>query len=193
MADAVGRPFLRKIQLLLSVLGLLLAVHFVNLQLDGALLRYGVMPRSVQSWYHVFTAPFIHIDFAHLFNNLMALSVFSALCLLRSIRFYLVCSLFIIAFGGGLVWMFGREASHVGASGWVFGLWSLSIALAWFDRRLKNVLLAIFVVLVYGGMVFGVLPSSPQVSFEMHLFGAVAGVVCAFLAAAINRRNGVSL
>lgn len=182
------QPISLKLQLLLALLVVLVGVQFANIQLDDALIRYGVVPRAADRWYHVFTAPFIHINFAHLLNNLLALLVLSALCLLRSIRFYLWSSLFIIVLGGGLVWLFGRSASHVGASGWVFGLWSLSIAMAWFDRSLKSFLVAAFVIAVYGGMIVGVLPTSHHISFEMHFFGALAGVVCAFLAVAVNRR-----
>lgn len=76
--------------------------------------------------------------------------------------------------------MFARTASHIGASGWVFGLWSLSIAMAVFDRSLKNIVIALIVVFLYGGMIYGVLPGDPRISFEAHIFGAIAGVLCAF-------------
>lgn len=32
-----------------------------------------------------------------------------------------------------------------------------------------------------GGLAYGVLPNDPGISFEMHLAGAMAGVVTAFL------------
>jgi len=95
--------------------------------------------------------------------------------------FFLNSSIFIILVGGFLVWLFGRDATHIGASGWVFGLWGLSIAVGWFDRRFINILVSLGVLLVYGGMIYGVLPSDPRVSFESHLFGALSGVACASL------------
>jgi membrane associated rhomboid family serine protease len=85
----------------------------------------------------------------------------------------------IILLGGALVWLFARPGDHIGASGWIFGLWSLVIALAWFDRSPRNIAIALAVVFFYGGMVFGVLPTQ-GVSFESHLFGAIAGVFAAF-------------
>jgi membrane associated rhomboid family serine protease len=57
----------------------------------------------------------------------------------------------------------------------------LSIANAVFDRSFKNIVVAVLVVFLYGGMIYGVLPSGPTISFEGHLFGAVAGIACAFL------------
>src|SRR5690606_18782237 len=123
---------------------------------------------SEAHWWHIFTAPFIHGNVAHLSNNLAAFLIFGSLCLAQSVRFFLISSLFIIAISGSLVWLFGREAIHIGASGWVFGLWSLSIALAWFDRRIINILIACLVVFFCGGMIYGVLPSDPKISFEAH-------------------------
>ena len=84
---------------------------------------------------------------------------------------------------GLLVWLFARNALHIGASGWIFGLWSLCIATAWYDRKFINILIALLVVFLYGGMLFGVLPNDPRISFESHFFGAIAGVVCAFFQA----------
>jgi membrane associated rhomboid family serine protease len=192
MAEAI----VTRMKLLIALLAGLVVLHVINVQLGGGLAQFGIIPRDWSSWYHIFTAPFIHSDFGHLTNNLVSLAVFSTLCLIRSVRFYLISSIFIIVIGGALVWLFGRPAAHVGASGWIFGLWSLSVAVAWFDRRFGNIALALLVVFLYGGMVFGVLPSDRTVSFEMHLGGAVAGVLCAFSYATIGRRargrNGLS-
>ncbi len=90
-----------------------------------------------------------------------------------------------------MVWLFARPAIHIGASGWIFGLWSLTIAMAWFDRRFINIVIAVFVIFFYGGMFYGVLPGRPGVSFESHLFGAVAGVICALLMAKTRRYERV--
>lgn len=178
-----------RIKLIAGLVVIMSAVHLVNVALDGQLNQFGVMPGSTDSWLHIFTAPFIHGSYGHLINNLIGLSIFSAFCLLRSIRFYLLSSGFIIAVSGALVWLFGRSASHIGASGWIFGLWSLSIAIALFDRCFKNIVIALVVVFLYGGMIYGVLPTDPRVSFEAHLFGVVAGVMCAFFYRVFTRKN----
>ena len=170
-----------KIKLIAGLMAFMAALHLVNVVLGGRLNQFGVIPRDVGSLFHIISAPFIHGSLGHLINNLIGLGIFSALCLLRSVRFYVLSSLFIIVAGGLMVWMFGRNASHIGASGWIFGLWSLSIANAVFDRSFKNIVVAVLVVFLYGGMIYGVLPSGPTISFEGHLFGAVAGIACAFL------------
>lgn len=172
-----------------AVFALLILTHIINVMLDGGLNRFGIVPRSVASWYHIVTAPFLHGSTGHLLNNLLGLGIFGSLCLLRSVTFFLSASLFIVLLGGLLVWLFGRDAAHIGASGWVFGLWSLCIAMAWFDRRLVNIALAVGVIFLYGGMIHGVLPTDSHVSFESHLFGALAGIIFAFLYTRLANKN----
>ena len=166
---------------LVLIVLVMFVLHGINILLNGRLNFYGIIPRSGSYWFHIFTSPFIHRDLAHLSNNVVGLVIFSSLCLARSLSFYLVASLFIISLTGSLVWLFGRDAIHIGASGWIFGLWSLSLALAWFDRRFINILIACLVFFFYGGMIYGVLPADPKISFEAHLFGALSGIIFAFL------------
>jgi len=186
-------PLWLRLKVISVVFLLLITVHILNIVLDGQLGQYGVIPRTTGSLLHIFTAPFIHGNVGHLLNNLVGIAVFSAFCLVRSIRFYLASSLFIIIVSGILIWIFGRTASHIGASGWIFGLWSLSIAIAWFDRRFINIAIAFLVLFFYGGMIYGVLPSDPGISFEAHLFGAASGVICAFLYIFMFTNNNVNL
>ncbi len=175
------RTIAKRIKCLALIVIVMFVVHGINSLFGGRLNYFGIMPGSGQHWFHIFTAPFIHGDLAHLTNNVVGLVIFSSLCLARSISFYAFSSLFIITLTGSLVWLFGRDAIHIGASGWIFGLWSLSMALAWFDRSFFNILMACLVFFFYGGMIYGVLPSDPNISFEAHLFGAFSGVVFAFL------------
>lgn len=159
----------------------MLAVYAANIVLAGKLFQFGIAPRVDASWWHIYTAPFLHGDWTHLVNNLFGLAIFSAFCLIRSVGFYYAASFFIITVTGLLVFFFGRTAIHIGASGWIFGLWSLSIAMAWFDRSFKHFLVAVLVCFLYGGMIYGVLPTQPGVSFESHLFGVLAGVLFGYV------------
>ena len=156
------------------------AVHVVDLFLGGFLKSFGIQPRGIGSAYTIATAPWLHANFVHLGSNLAAFVVLGSLALLNGLRYFVKASAIIIGLGGILVWLFARDSIHIGASGWIFGLWSLVIALAWFDRTPRNLAIALAVVFFYGGMVFGVLPTQSYISFESHLFGAVAGVFAAF-------------
>lgn len=169
-----------KIKVITVICATLIIVHILNIMTRGSLFALGIRPGDLNTLPHIVTAPFVHGTWTHLANNLFGLIIFSLLCLLRGVKFYLVSSLIIIVLTGLLVWLFARNAVHIGASGWVFGLWSLSIAIAFFQRSFANIAIAIFVLFFYGGMIYGVLPQDSYVSFESHLFGAVSGIVCAY-------------
>lgn len=169
-----------KIKVITVICAILIVVHILNVVTQGSLFVLGIRPGDLHSLPNILTAPFIHGTWSHLVNNLFGLIIFSLLCLLRGVKFYMVSSLIIIVLTGLLVWVFARKAVHIGASGWVFGLWSLSIAIAFFQRSFVNIAIAVFVLFFYGGMIYGVLPQDRYVSFESHLFGAIAGIVCAY-------------
>lgn len=171
----------QKFKVLLALYGVMVASFVFNFAFNGALFSWGLVPRDLDSLPGIYMAPFLHGSLGHLVNNLIGLTIFSSLLFVHSLKRYLWASFFIITLTGLLVWLFGRPALHIGASGWVFGLWSLLIATAWFDRKLINIAIAILVVFFYGGMLYGVLPSDPRISFESHLFGALSGVVFAFV------------
>ena len=156
------------------------AVHVIDLFLGGFLKSFGIQPREIGSAYTIATAPWLHANFVHLGSNLAAFVVLGSLVMLQGLRYFVKASALIILLGGALVWLLGRGSIHIGASGWIFGLWSLVIAMAWFDRSPRNIAIALAVVFFYGGMVFGVLPTASYIPFESHLFGAVAGVFAAF-------------
>ncbi|MFL0797698.1 MAG: rhomboid family intramembrane serine protease [Cellvibrionaceae bacterium] len=176
-----------RIKLLSVLITVIVVVHIIKTLAIWPIEYLGVIPRSFERWYHIFTAPFIHNSHSHLINNLAGLSLLSALCLLKPIRFYCYASLFIIVSSGILVLLFGRPAIHIGASGWIFGLWGLLIALAWVDKSLKHFFMATVVLVFYGGMALGLLPLKNGVSFEYHIFGVLSGILYAVLHTKIKR------
>jgi membrane associated rhomboid family serine protease len=85
---------------------------------------------------------------------------------------------------GGLgTWLIGSPGVHVGASGLIFGYLGFLLARGYFERNFPSILLAIVVGSLYGGAIWGVLPTQPGISWEGHLFGFIGGVLAArFLA-----------
>ncbi len=160
---------------------LLVLIQLINMLLGGRLAQFGIHPRDMGSAYTILTAPLIHGDWTHLGNNLLALLPLAALSMADGLRRFAIVSAIILLLGGALVWLLGRHALHIGASGWIFGLWSYVIARGWFERAARAILLSLLVLLVYGSMIWGVLPTDARISFESHLFGALAGVVAAFV------------
>ena len=134
---------------LLQIIGSLFPVH---------LLQYGIIPRSSEGLFGIFISPFIHGSWSHLFSNLLPFLILSFLLMTQSLREYCYSSIFIIIISGLLVWLFGRNAIHVGASGWIFGLWSLLIAHAFTRHKIIDIVIALFVLFYYGSMAYGLIP-----------------------------------
>jgi len=92
-------------------------------------------------------------------------------------------TLIIILLGGLMVWLMARGGLrvHVGASGLIFGYLGFVVALGVIERSLRTIVFAASAAVLYGGtMIWGVLPIDARVSWESHLFGAVAGIAAAY-------------
>jgi membrane associated rhomboid family serine protease len=82
-----------------------------------------------------------------------------------------------------LVWLGGREAWHIGASGIVYGLASFLFFSGIIRRYFRLVALSLLIVFLYGEMVWGVFPGvyGQSVSWESHMLGVFSGIVLAVL------------
>jgi membrane associated rhomboid family serine protease len=129
----------------------------------------------------IVTAPFVHGNAAHLAANLPPFIILGALVLRHGEHAFLKVALLIALASGLLLWLLGRSAAHMGASGVIFGFFGYLIALAYFSRSMTDVLVAGAVVLVYGSMLAGIKPARNGTSFEGHFFGLVAGIATAWL------------
>ena len=132
-------------------------------------------------------APFLHDDFSHLIANSVPLAVLGGIVLLRGLRGWLRVSAVIIIAGGLVTWLAARSGNHIGASGLVFDYLGFLLAAAYFERSFRAIVTAVIVFFVYGSLLIGVLPVAPGVSWESHLFGALAGVGVAFFLAKAKR------
>ena len=142
--------------------------------------QWGITPRTLKGLIGVFFAPFLHGSFTHILSNTIPLA--ALLFLLFS--FYQSKSipvLFLIVVLGGLgVWIFGRSATHIGASGVIYGLVSFLVIHGFMTRNVRNILVSILVAFLYGGIIWGIFPNRYWVSWEGHLFGAIAGIFAAY-------------
>jgi membrane associated rhomboid family serine protease len=181
-----------------KVLGGLLVVmwvlEIVDAVLGGSLDQFGIRPRSTDGLVGLAASPFLHGGFEHLVSNTIPFAVLGFLTMVHGVGTFWRVSLFAALVGGLLVWLVGASNSvHIGASGVIFGYFGFLLAMGFFERSAKAILIAVLVGLGYGGLIFGVLPSQPGVSWEGHLFGFLAGGTSAWmLASAARRRAGTS-
>jgi len=155
--------------------------------------QLGLVPRSVRGLTGIVAMPFIHGDLAHLIGNSIPLGV--TLILLAGSRANSGVIVILIAFLCGVgLWIFGREALHIGASGVVFGLISFHLFAGIFERRMRSLVISLLVGFLYASTVIqGVMPFQPGVSWEGHLIGAISGALVALLIARkLKNQTGVS-
>lgn len=170
--------------LLVPVVGMLAVMWGQEIvdQLPGVDLdQYGIRPRSAEGLLGVVAAPFLHGGFGHLIANSGAFLVLGSLVALTTRQFWPV-TIGVALVGGFATWLVaGANTNHIGASGLVYGFAAFLVAWGLFTRRLLSMLIALVVVLMYGGIVVGVLPGQSGVSWQGHLFGALAGALVAYL------------
>lgn len=155
------------------------ALAGVDFLMDNRLAEYGIVPRTMDGLWGIPLAPFLHGGFGHVISNTVPLLMLGGLVATRGWQTLLGVTLFVVLLGGAGVWLAARAASHIGASGLVFGYFGYLVARGWYDRRFVSILIAVVVIVVYGGLIFGVLPTDGRVSWEGHLTGLIAGVIAA--------------
>ncbi|WP_318469110.1 rhomboid family intramembrane serine protease [Photobacterium leiognathi] len=160
---------------ILSVWVISFIAFIINHIFNGVLNNYGLLPRHVTHLSNIVVYPFIHGSWTHLFFNL---SSFTLLALgvgvngvARLLNVVLLCWLL----GSISVWLFGRISYHVGLSGIIYGIWGYLLIYGLVLRSLLSLIITFLVMIYFSSMIWGVFPMNYQVSFESHLFGAIAG------------------
>ncbi len=184
MRPTAPSPAARLRTAIVTVLGFL-AVMWGEEGLDelafgGRLDLLGILPRSEVGLRGILFEPFLHADFAHLISNTVPFAVLAFIIVLRGARRFWAVTLTVMLLGGFAVWLFAPAGTlHIGASGLVFGYLGYLVAAGWFERDTLGILVGVAVLALYGGVLWGVLPLSPGVSWQSHLFGLLAGVLAA--------------
>ncbi|MBW0136219.1 rhomboid family intramembrane serine protease [Pseudonocardia abyssalis] len=161
--------------------------------ISGQTLQFnGIVPRDTGDLDGILWAPLLHDDWAHLAANTLPFLIFGFLAMAGGIRQFVLVTATIWLLGGLGVWLTGDDNSyHIGASGLVFGWLAFLLTRGFFARSGRQIAVAIVLFLVWGGILFGVLPGQPGISWQAHLFGAAAGVLAAWMVARADRPEPV--
>ncbi|MGB0525496.1 MAG: rhomboid family intramembrane serine protease [Flammeovirgaceae bacterium] len=178
------------IRLPLIIIAIFWLVEFIEVILGLDFHYLGTLPRSSKGVIGIFLSPFLHGGFSHLLSNS---SSFFILCG-SVIYFYPRISLKIITqtyiFTGIGVWLFARgsylengishDTYHIGASGLVYAYAAFLFCSGLFRKDTKSLVLSLAVALLYNGMLYGLVPNQPGISWESHLIGAIVGAFFAY-------------
>lgn len=176
------RRLVRHAVVLGSVVALLWIVEVLDwLWLGGALDGFGIQPRTWRGLQAIVVAPWLHADFGHLLANTLPFVVLGWFVMVRrTTDFFIVTLASLLASGAG-IWLFGGASSlHLGISGVIFGFLGYLLARGYYERSAAAVAMAVLAFLLYGSMVWGMLPLYQGISWQGHLFGFVGGVLVAY-------------
>ena len=140
----------------------------------------GIFPRQFSSLTGIITSPFIHSGFRHLFNNTIPMFILGTALFYFYTQVSFRVLFWIMLLTGLAVWITGRPAWHIGASGIVYGLASFLFVSGIIRRHIPLMGLSLLVAFLYGEMVWGIFPGfRMDISWESHMLGAAAGLLLA--------------
>ncbi|MDQ2747921.1 MAG: rhomboid family intramembrane serine protease [Actinomycetota bacterium] len=164
--------------IMLGVAAVLWVIQIVNAANRYTLDRFGLRPRRIDGLWGVATEPFLHASYGHILSNTIPLIGIGWVLMLSGLRTWLTVSGLVLVLGGLASWLVAPSGVIVGASALVFGWLGYLIARAYFSRKLRWILVAVVVLLFFGTLLNGLLPSfHSNVSWQAHVCGFAAGIV----------------
>lgn len=157
-------------------------VKIIEILFNFDMSSFGIYPLTIRGLPGIIFSPFIHANFEHLFNNSLPLFLLSVALFYFYSEVAMRVFLWTFFLTGLLVWVAGREAWHIGASGLVYGLASFLFFSGIIRRYFRLIALSLLIVFLYGSMVWGLFPGIyKNVSWESHMLGFFSGVVLSVL------------
>lgn len=181
---------LRAAVVITSFTALLYLVELVNLGIfHNSLVSDGIHPRSVAGLAGIVWAPLLHGGWPHLISNTLPVLLFGFLAMASGIGPWIATTAVIWVVSGLGVWLISPGNSvTVGASGLAFGWLMFLLVRGIFNRAVGQIVVALVLLFYWGSVLWGLLPGNADISWQGHLFGALAGVLCAWLVAKASRR-----
>ena len=142
---------------------------------------WGILPLKVKGLRGIIFSPLIHANFEHLIANSFTIFIltFSLFFFYRKSAYAIF--FFIYLLSGLFVWFTGREALHIGVSGVIYCLAAFLFMSGIISYNIRLLTISMIVALIYGGLFWGIFPIKPEISWESHLWGGVAGLGLALL------------
>lgn len=175
-------PFTTALLVVGGLLAVMWALEIIDTVTLNALDSHGIEPRQFSDLPNILWSPLLHFGWAHLISNSVPFLVLGVLTYLSGAVRWLVTTVVSTITSGLTAWLLAAAGTiTAGASGVVFGYLTYLLVRGIFTKKPSQIIVAIVVFLLYGGVLLGVLPGAPGVSWQAHLGGAVGGVLAAYL------------
>lgn len=141
---------------------------------------FGLTTGELQGLKGILFMPFLHGDFKHLSGNSVPLLILGSLLYYFYQRVATTVLIWIAVAGGAWLWLVGNSGiTHIGASGVVYGLAAFLFFMGVIRREYRSMVISMLVIFLYGSIFWGIFPIYEGVSWEGHLYGAIAGLAAA--------------
>lgn len=146
---------------------------------------FGILPREPKGLLGIITSVFIHGDLGHIASNSIPLLVLGMMLFYFYKKIAKAAFIWIWLISGIWLWIGGRNnmdypVYHIGASTLIYGLATFLFFSGVFRKHLRLMVVSALVVFLYGSIMWGIFPFKTEISWEGHLFGAIAGILVAF-------------
>jgi membrane associated rhomboid family serine protease len=180
MTDRLGTDRTNALLLVVAMIALMWITEVIDVAANHSLDNYGIHPRDVNGLPEIVAAPFLHVGFGHLISNTVPFAIMGAAIALGGLaRVAIVTALVGLVSGLGTWLIAPANTVHLGASGLVFGYATYLVTRGIYSRRLLDLGVGAFVVVIWGiGLLQGLLPQE-RISWQAHVFGAIGGVIAA--------------
>ena len=164
-----------------SIIILLWLIKIFEIEFRFDFSSWGIFPLTAKGLRGILFSPLIHANFEHLAANTFPLFIltFSLFFFYRKSSYSIF--IFIYLLSGLFVWLVGREALHIGASGIIYGLAAFLFMSGIISFNVRLLTISMIVALLYGGLFWGIFPIKPEISWESHLWGGISGLGLALL------------
>lgn len=175
------KQFLQSLWPPLVFVVLIWAIHLLEVLTNYPLYFLGINPREPSGLIGIFTSVFIHGSWMHLFSNTFPVLVLGAALFFFYKELAYSVIIWSLLMGGLWVWVAARPSFHIGVSGLIYSLSFYLIISGILIKNTNLMAISLLVLFLYsGGMIAGMLPIDEGVSWEGHLYGAIAGTILAF-------------
>jgi membrane associated rhomboid family serine protease len=183
-----GQTQLEGVAVLAGVVVLMWFVELINTLDSNNLDSDGILPRSIDHVWGIFTAPFIHASWQHLIANTVPFVFMGLIIALQGAKRFALVTLIVIVVGGIGTWLVspahtstGIPEYTIGASGVVFGYATYLFTRGFFNRNILELLIGLVVGVIWGGALYSSVVPHTGISWQGHVCGAIGGVVAAYL------------
>ena len=159
----------------------IVVVFWIESRFNINLNYLGIYPRKIEGLRGILLGPFIHGNVKHLFNNSIPLLVLTSALFYfyRKIRWKVL--IYGLLLTGLFTWLIGRSNIHIGASGVIYMLTAFLMFRGILSKHYQLTALSFSVIFLYGGFIWYIFPTDPNISWEGHLSGFMVGIIFSFI------------